>query len=82
MFQLFPTKPLVKTLNQFKGGSKENQRQGKRRWLMPEMADVRDCRRHFPLFLGMIIKVSVLSTSLLYTALYLQCATFNPQGDK
>lgn len=82
MFQLFPTKPLVKTFNQFKGESKENQRQGKRRWLMPEMADVRDYRRHFPLFLGMIIKVSVLSTSLLYIALYLQCATFNPQGDK
>lgn len=59
MFQLFPTKPLVKTLNQFKGGSKENQRRGKRRWFM---ADVRDCGHHFPLFLGVIIKVSVLST--------------------
>lgn len=48
------------------------------------MADARDGRHHFPLFLGMTVKISVLCTvrpTLLYIAVYLQCAAFNPSGD-
>lgn len=57
LFQLFPTEPLIKTLNQVKGESKENLEPGQE-----DMADSRDGRHHFPLFLGMTIKVSVLCT--------------------
>lgn len=57
MFQLFPIEPLIKTLNQVKDGSKENLEPGQ-----GEMADATDGKQHFPLFLGMTVRVSVLCT--------------------